>query len=104
MTVFFVSRHPGAIAWAKSKNLPIDQWLTHLDPSGVEAGDIVIGVLPIAAAAIVCAKGARFVALEMQLPEARRGQELTQAELEQMQCRLTEFHVTRIDSDWWPAA
>lgn len=100
MTVFFVSRHPGAIVWAKSKSLPVDRWLTHLDPAEVNPGDVVVGVLPIAAAEILCAKGARFVALEMDLPENLRGRELTQDELEQLQCRLTEFRVTRVEGDW----
>ena len=26
MTVWFVSRHPGAIAWAKNQKLKVDRW------------------------------------------------------------------------------
>ena len=49
MAVWFVSRHLGAVAWAKSKNIHIDYWVDHLNTPQNEVieGDIVIGSLPI---------------------------------------------------------
>ena len=64
MTIWFVSRHAGAIAWAKGQNLPVDRWVAHLDARQVTAGDTVIGTLPVHIAADICALGARFFFLE----------------------------------------
>ena len=44
MTTWFVSRHPGALDWIKSKGLPVDKWIKHLDTSLIEPGDTVIVV------------------------------------------------------------
>ena len=60
MAVWFVFRHPGAIEWVKLQNIQIDRFESHLDTSLVQAGDVVIGTLPIHLAAEVCQKGAKF--------------------------------------------
>lgn len=93
MTVWFVSRHPGAIAWAQKKNLSVDHWVTHLDVSKIKKGDWVIGVLPVAMAAAVCAKSARFFTLKMNLREEQRGRELTADEMSKLNCSLQEYFV-----------
>ncbi|PJC04222.1 MAG: CRISPR-associated protein Csx16, partial [Gallionellales bacterium CG_4_9_14_0_8_um_filter_55_61] len=59
MTVWFVSRHPGAVDWAKTQGIAVDRWVAHLVLSEIEACDTVIGTLPVQLAAQVCAKGAR---------------------------------------------
>ena len=46
-TTWFVSRHPGAIDWAKRQGLNIGPWVEHLDPAKMEVGDTVIGTLPV---------------------------------------------------------
>ena len=46
-------------------------------------------------AADVCAKGARFWFLEVQMQATQRGQELSAALMTDMGCRLTEFVVQR---------
>ena len=43
MAVFFVSRHPGAVEWAKNNIEKIDVLSDHLDPKEVNEGDTVIG-------------------------------------------------------------
>ena len=96
MSTWFVSRHPGAISWAKEKNLAVDFWATHLDVNQIKSGDIVIGVLPMPAAALVCAKGARFIALKIQLPENLRGKELTAQTLDCLNCTLAEYRVCHV--------
>lgn len=95
MTVWFVSRHPGAIAWGKHHDLTIDRWVTHLDVAQVAPGDSVVGTLPVTAAAEVCEKGARFFSLSLHLAENERGRELTEADLMRLGCRTEEFIVTR---------
>ena len=96
MTTWFVSRHPGAWEWIKTKKIPIDRWIKHLDTSLINQGDTVIGTLSMETAAAVCEKGARFVALELNLSEPLRGKELSVDTLNQMHCTLTEFSVHRI--------
>lgn len=96
MTTLFVSRHPGAIEWVKHQEVRVDRWLTHLNIEDVNAGDVVIGTLPMHMAAAVCAKGARFVSLEISLSEAGRGRELSQADMEGFRCTLCEYAVVRL--------
>ena len=43
MTTWFISRHTGAIEWAKRKKLVVDRFVPHLDPAQVQPGDTVIG-------------------------------------------------------------
>ena len=51
MTTYFVSRHPGAVAWAARRGLAVDAYLAHLDPQQIQPGDTVIGILPVHLAA-----------------------------------------------------
>lgn len=97
MTTWFVSRHPGAIDWAKKRKLHVDRWVTHLDPAWIRPGDIVIGTLPMEAAATVCEIGARFISLKILLPETLRGKELTAEMLNNLDCTLTEFRVQHVN-------
>ena len=87
MSVWFVSRHPGAIAWAKNQNLGITHWRTHLAIDEVASGDTVIGTLPVHLAAEVCARKARFFA-------DQRGRELSCETMQSLNCSLQEFFVT----------
>ena len=96
MTVYFVTRHPGACEWAAQQGFAVDVWLAHLDPALVQPGDVLIGILPVNLAAIVCEQGGRFFNLSLVLPLAARGRELSAAELVQYQARLEEFVVSRV--------
>lgn len=93
MTIWFVSRHAGAIAWAKGQNLPVDRWVTHLDSRQVTAGDTVIGTLPVHIAADICARGARFFFLELHLDLNQRGMELTESDMLKANCSVREYFV-----------
>jgi CRISPR-associated protein Csx16 len=95
MTIFFVSRHPGAIDWVHRHGISIDRILTHLDPEEIQAGDMVIGMLPIHLAAEVCARKARYLHLSVDLPQDRRGVELSADELEHFGARIEEYLVGR---------
>lgn len=96
MTTWFISRHPGAIAWASEQGLRIDQHLTHLDTARIQRGDTVIGTLPVNLAAAVCSQGARFFNLSLELPAHWRGRELSADELRQCQARLECFEIQMI--------
>ncbi len=97
MTTFFVSRHPGAIEWAKRQQLNVNQFVAHLDTIQVQAGDTVIGSLPVNLAAQVCGKGAAYWHISVALPAAMRGQELSADDLDRLQARLERFHLQAIE-------
>jgi len=96
MTSFFVSRHPGAIEWARRRGLTVDAWLVHLDVERVGIRDTVIGSLPLNLAAAVNARGARYLHLTLELPAEWRGRELSADELEAAGARLEEYFVKGI--------
>lgn len=93
MTTLFITRHPGAIEWAARQGFPIDRQLDHLDPADIRPGDTVIGTLPIHLAAQVCARGARFFNLSLDLPAEARGKDLSADDLECYGARLEEYTV-----------
>jgi CRISPR-associated protein Csx16 len=96
MTTYFVTRHPGAIAWAARHGLKVDRQLDHLDVAIIQPGDTVIGILPVNLAAEVCARGGRFFNLSLTVPPEARGRELSADELEQFGARLEEYRVERV--------
>lgn len=99
MTVYFISRHPGALAWAREQRLAIDEVLMHLDGALIGAGDTVIGTLPVGRAAEVCAAGASFISLSLELPSSARGRELSATELRRYGARLERYHILRVGED-----
>ena len=90
---FFISRHPGAAEWAERQGLQIDRRIVHLDPAKVSPRDTVAGTVPVHLAAGICARGARYLHLALDLPEHARGRELTGDELERFGARLEPFLV-----------
>lgn len=94
MTTWFISRHPGAVEWAARQKLQVDVVEPHLDLALVQSNDKVIGSLPVNLAAQVCAKGAAYWHLSVELPAELRGRELSADELEQLGARLQPFDVT----------
>lgn len=97
MTVYFVTRHPGAIEWAARRGLAVDSQLTHLDTAQIERGDTVIGILPVHLAADVCERSAHYLNLSIDLPAQARGRELSADELERYGARLEAYIVTRAE-------
>ena len=93
MTTYFVSRHPGAVDWARQQGLAVDVWLPHLDVNQVQAGDTVAGTLPIQLAAQVCGRGAWYLHLSLKLPAHLRGIELSARDLLEAGARLEAFQV-----------
>lgn len=103
MTVWFVSRHPGALAWAQTQPWHYDQHCMHLDPQQIAAGDVVIGNLPVAIAAEVCQRGAQFVNLSLKLPAHLRGKELSLAEMQLCEAQLEAYDI-RKQAQRWPVS
>lgn len=96
VTTYFVSRHPGALAWLLQQGIDVDHYLVHLDAREVTAGDIVIGTLPIHIAADVHARGADYWHLCLSLPLELRGRELTPEMMDRHGARLERFGIHRL--------
>ncbi|MBI1209581.1 MAG: CRISPR-associated protein Csx16 [Azospirillum sp.] len=91
----FVTRHPGAVAWARRRGIEAEA-VAHLDIAAVETGDTVLGTLPVHLAADLCARGARYCHLEMDVPQSLRGKELTADEMEAAGARLVSYRVEKL--------
>lgn len=96
MTCWLVTRHPGAFGWFVTNGIAFDRHVPHLDVAAVKRGDTVMGSLPIHLAAQVCAIGARYLHLSIDISHAERGQELSRETLERAGAKLEEYSVTRI--------
>ncbi|MDR1945805.1 MAG: CRISPR-associated protein Csx16 [Desulfovibrio sp.] len=95
MIRWFISRHNGAIEWAKRKELPVDRWVPHLNIDEIRKGDVVMGTLPFALAADVCSRGAAFYALDFQTEESQRGKNLTADDLTVAEACLQRYTVVK---------
>jgi CRISPR-associated protein Csx16 len=93
MTTIFVSRHPGAVEWAKRQKLAVSQFVPHLDWAQVQPGDTVIGSLPVNLAAHVCASGAAYWHVSVIMPADMRGRELSATDLERLGAQVQAFEV-----------
>ena len=96
MTTWFVTRHPGAIEWARRRGLHIDRKISHLTLEEISPGDTVIGILPVHLAAQVCARGAHYLNLSLDLPAEARGRELSADELDAGGARLEAYAITPV--------
>jgi len=96
MTIYFVSRHPGAKEWARTKGLSVDQQLPHLDVAAIGPGDQVIGTLPVNLAAQVCDRGGRYIHLALDVVVEMRGRDLSADEMTACGARLEEYRVERV--------
>lgn len=97
--IWLVTRHKGAVDWVRRNGVCVDRLVDHLDVEEIARGDMVIGVLPFHLAARVCARGARFFSLSLEVPPDYRGQELDADDLERFGARLEEYRVERVAAD-----
>lgn len=94
-TTWFVSRHPGALEWMQRNGPAFDRHVTHLAPDEIAEGDTVIGTLPVNLAAEVCARGATYWHLSLQLDPKDRGQELSADQLDTYRATLEPYFVKK---------
>lgn len=95
MTTYFVSRHSGALDWAREQGVVVDRQVEHLDPTLLRVGDWVLGTLPIHLAAAVCECDARYIHLSLEVPRSERGKQLTVRQMRDYHARLECYDVTR---------
>ena len=91
MTTYFISRHPGAAAWAEAEGFHVDERLAHFDVNSVQPGDRVLGTLPINLVAEVNARGGTYFHLTLELPAEARGKELTADDMRNFGARLEGY-------------
>lgn len=96
MTVYFITRHPGAIAWAHEEGIEVTYLIDHLDVANIQSGDLVIGTLPVNLAARVCARGGRYLHLSLELPPDWRGRELSAEDMRRFGARVEEFVIVSV--------
>jgi CRISPR-associated protein Csx16 len=96
MTTYFVTRHPGARAWALEEGISVDDVIDHLDPTGIQPGDTVIGSLPVNLAAEVCDRGGVYLHLSLDLPAELRGRELTVEQMRACDARIERYLVRQV--------
>ncbi len=95
---WLITRHAGAREWVEQKGIRVDAVLGHLDEEAlgrIQQGDTIIGTLPIHLVAEVCARGARYLHLSLNLPPEARGKELTPEEMDRYGARLEEYCAER---------
>ena len=99
MTTYFITRHPGAIDWAKQQGIQVDQQLNHLDTSIIQKGDTVLGTLPVNLIAEVCERGGHYYHLILELAPEMRGKELTAEDMQNSHARLEEYNAKKIHTN-----
>ena len=92
--MYVITRHAGAVQWLQQFiNAPY-VLLAHLHAINmVQAGDVIIGTLPVNLIAKINRQGARYLHLHIDTPAHLRGQELTAAQLVQLGASLVEYSV-----------
>jgi CRISPR-associated protein Csx16 len=90
---YFVTRHPGARAWAAEEGIPVDEVVDHLGVETIRPGDVVIGSLPVNLAAEVCRRGGRYLHLSVDLTPELRGVELSAGQMRACGARVEEYGV-----------
>ncbi len=95
MTTYFVTRHKGAVEWARGRGIKA-QHIEHLDPDTIKPGDVVLGTLPVSVAAQVCTRGAKYLHLSLKTPPKRRGQELSAEDMDELGAELIEYEIRRV--------
>lgn len=97
MTTYFITRHLGALDWAKQNGVDFDVHLIHLnDDMPLKVGDVIIGTLPINIIAKINATGVRYIHLSLTIPSYLRGVELSVKQLDECQASLQEFEVRAV--------
>lgn len=96
MTIYFISRHAGALDWAKEQGYKVDQQLAHFDVNSIKPGDTVLGTLPINLVAEVNAKGGHYYHLTLELPASVRGTEISAEAMRTYGARLEAYSAKKL--------
>lgn len=95
-TTYFISRHTGAIEWAKQQGIQIDEQQSHFNIEDTQPDDTIIGTLPISLIAEVCQRGGTYLHLSLDLPADMRGKELSAEDMQRYGARLEAYSAQKI--------
>jgi CRISPR-associated protein Csx16 len=98
MAAYFVTRHEGAVEWARRRGIEAEL-VPHLNPAQIEKGDTVLGTLPIQIVASINERGARYLHLEMTVPAEQRGIPLSADDMDRLGATLIEYEARRVRTD-----
>lgn len=94
----FVNRNAGAQDWAQKNGFAAAKIVESFVPDMVEAGDTIVGTLPLPLAAAVHAKGASFIALTMKpVPAELRGTPLSAEQMDELGAAVQPMTVEVVD-------
>lgn len=100
MNIYLVTRHPGAIEWLNKQGIKIDAQFDHVsDINQFYAGDVVVGILPLALICRLNQRGVVYLHLSVSIPFEYRGKELTVEILEEFGAKLERFDVLQLPVD-----
>ena len=89
--IYFISRHTGAKEWIMEKGIVINKFIEHLNILDLEAGDTVIGSLPINIIANLTQKNIKYIHIELNVNIDQRGKELTKGDLNNLNAKLVTY-------------
>jgi len=96
MTTYFITRHKGALDWARWRGIKATH-LAHLDVDIIQPKDVVLGTLPISLVAEINQRGARYLHLTIEnLPQEKRGQELSAEDMDAFGAKLEEYEARKV--------
>lgn len=90
---YFITRHAGAKDWANDLGFDVEI-VEHFDVNVVQAGDKVLGTLPVHLAAKVCRRGGQYFHLVLDIPADMRGKEMTADTMRELGATLEEFIIS----------
>lgn len=91
--IWCVTRHPGALGWLHAQGIRPHRVVPHIGEHEVEAGDVVIGVLPPALTAALNARAVRCLQIVLPLAAHDRGRELCATRMRALGAHLVELEV-----------
>ena len=92
---WIVSRHIGAIEYMRNAGFK-GQVVSHINIDDVRPNDLVVGVVSIALAAVLQAKGVRVCHLIIDIPVHLRGQELDVNTLQQLDAKFAYYAISMV--------
>ena len=98
MTSYLITRHSGAIDWAKQQNLKIDKVLSHINEINIErlsSNDKIYGNLPLHIINTLCEKNIEYWNLDLDIPLALRGKDLNLKEMNNCHARIERYTVKK---------
>lgn len=100
MKIYLVTRHSGAIDWLHKQGIKVDAQFEHVtDINQFYAGDVVVGILPLALICRLNQRGVVYLHLSVAIPFEYRGKELTVEMLDQFGAKLERFDVLQMPVD-----